>query len=154
MAAAWPRHAATYDAAMDADELFARSQQLRAAIDAATAVDDFDKVARLRSELDDVRSSAAQAAFDVPASFDELLLLRHELRKLVQSNKAAQSDYLGTGSPERQRFNWPQLSSRPFYEDDYERLVGRIRELEAGLVAADAMGDIPILDTGNEAKWW
>lgn len=139
---------------MDADELFARSQQLRAAIDAARAAEDLDEVARLGDELEAVRASAAQAAFDVPAALDELLLLRHELRKLVQSNKAARSDYLGTGSPERQRFNWPQLSNRPFYEDDYERLVGRIRELEAGLVAADAMGDIPILDTGNETKWW
>lgn len=139
---------------MDADDLFARSQSLRAAIDAARANEELAEVARLEEELGALRGAAAQAAFDVPAAQEELLMLRHQLRKLVQSNKAARTDYLGTGSPERQRFAWPKLSNRPFYDDDYERIVGRIRELEQGLVAADAMGDIPILDSTNESNWW
>ena len=139
---------------MDADDLFARSQSLRTAIDAARANEELAEVARLEEELGALRAAAAQAAFDVPAAQQELLMLRHQLRKLVQSNKAARTDYLGTGSPERQRFAWPKLSNRPFYDDDYERIVERIRELEQGLVAADAMGDIPILDSTNESNWW
>ena len=139
---------------MDADDLFARSQSLRTAIDAARANEERAEVARLEEELGALRAAAAQAAFDVPAAQQELLMLRHQLRKLVQSNKAARTDYLGTGSPERQRFAWPKLSNRPFYDDDYERIVERIRELEQGLVAADAMGDIPILDSTNESNWW
>lgn len=139
---------------MDADDLFARSQSLRAALATARANEDLAEVARLEEQLVALRETASQAALDVPAAQEELLMLRHQLRKLVQSNKAARTDYLGTGSPERQRFAWPKLSNRPFYDDDYERIVGRIRELEAGLVAADAMGDLPILDQTNESNWW
>lgn len=139
---------------MDADELFARSQALRSAIDAATANDDLAEVARLETELASVRATAANAALDVAAAQEELLTLRHQLRSLVLSNRAARTDYLGTGSPERQRFEWPKLANRPFYEDDYERIVSRIRALEASLVGADAMGEIPLLDTSNETKWW
>lgn len=139
---------------MDADELFARSQEIRADIDAASARDDIDEVERLRDQLDQIRAAAATASFDVGAAHEELLMLRHQLRSLVQSNKAARTDVLGTGSPERQRFAWPKLSNRPFYEDDYERITTRIRELEVGLVDADAMGDIPLLDSTNETRWW
>ncbi len=139
---------------MNPDALFARSQALRQAIDDATSAEDLDAVERLRSELAELRAAAASAAFDAEAGLEELLLLRHQLRDLVLGNRAARTDYLGTGSPERQRFEWPKLSNRPFYEDDYERIATRIRELETGLVAADAMGAIPLLDSSNEAKWW
>ena len=145
-----------YDQPVDADALFTRTQELRADIASAEAAGDHETVDRLTIELDRLKSHAAAAAFDIPAAQQELVMLRHQLRELVNSKRATWMETLGIGSVEHQssRLSWPRLSSRQFYEDDYERIVGRIRELEAGLVPADAMGDIPVLDETNEARWW
>ncbi len=139
------------------EELFQRSRAIALELAEAEAADDAPRVAMLTAERLRIRERALQASIDVDTAGDELLALRHQLRKLMKKKRWAWTWRAlrgGSGSADRWHSDPLPEPDQRHYADERERIVGRIYELESALVAVDGMGDMPLLAPENVLRWW
>ena len=146
----------------NADGLFLEASRLRNEIQLAKIAEDHDRVVALEVDLDRVRTEARIERVDPATAGEELLALRHELRKIYRRLQGRTlAGWLGrififggVGSGDR---IWTDQPPKALDRDLDERrrvVVARIYELEEHLIAVDGLGTFPLLAPDNVDRWW